>query len=226
MYRAKYYKYKAKYLEIKQHLNRSQSGGGEITKLGDKVRTVSYNEESMSGGPERKLEEIGAAGIVPYDVDSSGKLYILLGFDPHRTQKKWKVFGGGKDKGDNNSRDTAFREAKEESCRARTFDRCYLPIKQDFLSQMHNPDDSTVVVPKYGPKFGSWYNYYFMKLDREGWIRKHGGDDVEVPHNYVQANEVSRIKWFSEDEVAGDGSISRDIRKLVGVHGDEIKGME
>jgi hypothetical protein len=67
----------------------------------------------QKGSQYQSKVNIYSAGILPYQVNKEGKVYLLLGKDP---QENWSDFGGKSEIKDNNDiRETAAREFFEES---------------------------------------------------------------------------------------------------------------
>lgn len=153
----------------------------------------SLNSSETIGGIEKPLNEIIGSGIIPFDIYKD-TCYFLLGFDP--SAKRWKVFGGGKEQFDKTSRDIAFREAVEESCKENS-SVCYIPIEDEIANSMKKGEG--VVVPS-GNKYGRWFNNYFIRIDLKKWIRKYHASQVNTA-NQILRNEVSMIKWFSENNI-------------------------
>jgi len=151
------------------------------------------------GGPEKNFSDIKAAGIVPYFIDSSGNCSFLLGYDPN--SGLWKYFGGHKESIDNNSRETALREALEESCKISDPTYCYLP--KELNIKLENGDG--YCIPKLDSSDNKWNNFYFILIDKNNWISKMNTSEIDVS-GQIKNNEVSKIKWFTEDEIRNLGS--------------------
>ena len=72
-------------------------------------RPQRYNTLDLSN----KKTHVYSSGILPYQVDESGKIYLLMGKD---TENNWSDFGGKCELKDNNNiKETAAREFFEES---------------------------------------------------------------------------------------------------------------
>lgn len=153
------------------------------------------NSNNTSGDLEQNLNNIEAAGIIPYYIDSLNKCYFLLGYDPH--DKCWKYFGGGKENEDHTTRNVAYREMIEETCQEYgSF--CYLDFAlQNIRNDLQN--GNTLCIPKLNQLTGKWNNFYFIKIDINQWLLKHN-NKYDIPVTGIMRNEVNRIKWFSTDE--------------------------
>jgi hypothetical protein len=220
-----YKKYRDRYLKLKYNMN----GGGEKTirtpvQIKGSVNTVPMNEINTVGGVEKDRKEIGSAGIIPYDL-INGKLYYLLGFDPYFMQKQWKVFGGGVDKVDKNQRETAYREAVEEACDAKTLKKCYFDIKKIKTDLINGSGVLCVPVLNSHSKSNKWTNFYFIRINKEKWVQDNSGYDIKIPHNFILRNEVNRMRWFTEEEILDEivGKIHEPILILFKERGEQVK---
>ena len=145
------------------------------------------NPQKTSGGNEKSLLEIEAAGTIPCHYKDN-KVYLLLGFDPH--QKQWKYFGGGKETIDTNSRSTAYRETFEETCKETNPNNCYIDLT---IIKNGLENGNGLCLPKFNGSTKKWNNFYFIKLDMH--------KSLEIDVNGIANNEVTKMKWFDLAEL-------------------------
>jgi hypothetical protein len=207
--------------------NKISTYGNTITMPKNKVKNIFYKKiqydsikhkaitvpaykkkgKTVSGGRERSFDSIKAAGIIPYDI-VNGNIYVLLGRHPYNG---WTYFGGHKEPTDRNPRETAYREAKEESCKMTNADSCWVPFKQIIHKALIT--GKCICIPmldtKYPNKKSQWNNFYFIKIDMKKWYRKYG-TDIDIPKDTIKADEVNMIKWHTVDTI---------LNMKYGVHG-------
>lgn len=158
----------------------------------------------MSGGPEQPNYE--AAGIIPYFIEN-GKMFIYLGFDENdTTYGLWKCFGGGRENKDINSKATALREAKEESCQINN-GKCYFD-NSIFANSINN--NKSICVPKLNTKTSKYYNFYFIQYPKETFIKNNSQLQTTTQNGYkyqfittekIQADEVKKIGIFDTNDI-------------------------
>jgi len=203
IYKVLVYELQGQISQASQASQASQSSQGSVTQTSSIIRlakrgnfqTVNPNQAQTSGGFEKSLNEIEAAGIVPYYKDQTS-CYFLLGYDPN--VNLWKYFGGKKEATDSNERETAYRETKEEVCLESNEKVCYLPLKTVIFPSLEN--GTGIVMPKYNNSSQKWNNFYFIVVDRNIWIQNNNNQS-DIAISGIKNNEVNRMKWFDINEI-------------------------
>lgn len=154
------------------------------------------NGRQTSGGNEKSLLEIEAAGVIPCHYKDN-KVYMLLGFDPR--QQQWKYFGGGKESIDNNPRSTAYRETIEETCKKTSLYDCYID-KSVIKTALENGNGLCIPKQNTSPKSMKWNNFYFVKLDIDTNKFKLS-NNYEIDVKGIENDEVIKMKWFNLNEL-------------------------
>ena len=174
----------------------------EVTKNIDQIaikgqfQIDNQNGRQTSGGNEKSLSEIEAAGVIPCHY-MDNQVHMLLGFDPK--QKQWKYFGGGKEPIDNNARSTAYRETVEETCKETNLRDCYIDTT---VMRTGLENGNGLCIPKLNtsPKSMKWNNFYFIKLDIDTNKFKLS-NHYEIDVKGIENDEVIKIKWFNLNEL-------------------------
>lgn len=141
-----------------------------------------------------KRKTIYSAGILPYQIDDNGNIYILLGKDPEGC---WSDFGGRSELKDNNNIiETASREFFEETLNS----VLYIDnVKQ----MMKNPDNFELINGK--TLMGYPYYMFILRLPMRGEIQrdrfKRVYDFLKYEKNSNKYLEKIDIQWVSLETI-------------------------
>jgi len=159
------------------------------------VLTFKNAPPPQMGGPEKLIHEISEAGVIPYYKDGAGNCEFLLGFDSGAGANRW--FGGGKESGDLNSRETAYRHVIEKSCKLSDKNDCYLPLALSIYPAMVNSNGLCVPISN----GTTWANLYFIKIDKPTWVAKYGAPYVTISTGTLKNNAINKMEWFTEAQI-------------------------
>lgn len=138
-----------------------------------------------------------SAGIIPYDKINNQVYFLLNKINGYNI---WTYFGGHVEKQDNNNpKNTAIREAQEES-----FDLNkkigYLPIPELSDKIFNNKFYLFRRLNK-----NNKFNYiYFIRINKKIWEKNNNNLDHYIfdnKNNFVLNHEVSEIRWFLYQDI-------------------------
>jgi len=148
-----------------------------------------YNNLNIDGS---KKTHVYSSGILPYQIDEKGKIYLLMGKD---TENNWSDFGGKCEIRDNNNiKETAAREFFEESLNA-ILD---INTSRDLL---RNEKNYTLIQSR--TLSGSPYYMFLLRVPMLPDTCRDRFHRTLQYLKYVNSNSIEKtdIKWVSLDTI-------------------------